>query len=92
MDIRRFRPNLVLETAEAAQGFGENEWVGRAILIRHEVRLRITITNPAPRCVVPTLPLDQLAGDIGILRAFVAHNHPPVPALGAVRLPCLGVF
>jgi uncharacterized protein YcbX len=89
-DTRRFRPNLVLETPEAAHGFVENDWVGCTIQIGREVRLRIT--NPAPRCVVPTLPQEQLAGDIGILRTIAAHNRPPVPALGNVRLPCLGVY
>jgi uncharacterized protein YcbX len=90
MDTRRFRPNLVIETPEAAQGFVENEWVGRTILIGPEVRLRVT--TPTPRCVVPTLPQDQLAGDMAILRAIAAHNRPPVPALGNVRLPCLGAY
>lgn len=90
VDTRRFRPNLVLETPDLVQGFVENDWVGCTILIGREVRLRIT--NPAPRCVVPTLPQEQLASDMGILRAIAAHNRPPVPALGDVRLPCLGVY
>src|SRR5262249_50107620 len=75
---------------EAVQGFVENDWVGRSILIGRDVRLRIT--NPAPRCVVPTLPQEQLTGDVDILRAIAAHNCPPVPALGNVRLPCLGAY
>jgi uncharacterized protein len=90
VDSRRFRPNLVIETPDAAAGFVENEWVGGTILIGHQVRLRIT--NPAPRCVVPTLPQDHLVGDINILRAIAAHNRPPVPALDGAWLPCLGVY
>lgn len=90
VDRRRFRPNLLIAAPSEAQGFVENDWVGRALLIGDGVRLRIT--NPVPRCVVPTLAQDGLARDIGILRAVAAHNRPPVPALDGARLPCLGVY
>ncbi len=90
VDPRRFRPNLVIETPDDIQGFAENEWVGRTFQIGAEVRLRIT--NPSPRCVVPTLPQSELAEDIGILRAVAQHNRPPVPTLDGARLPCLGVY
>lgn len=89
-DRRRFRPNLFIETPGDAAGFVENDWVGRTLVIGHEVRLRIT--TPVPRCVVPTLAQDDLAGDIGILRAIAAHNRPAIPARGDARLPSLGVY
>lgn len=90
VDARRFRPNLVIEVPAVAQGFVENEWVGRTLQIGDDVRLRIT--DPVPRCVVPTLAQDALAEDIGVLRAVARHNRPPVPALDGARLPCLGVY
>lgn len=90
VDRRRFRPNLVVKTPATTRGFVENDWVGRTILIGREVRLRVT--NPVPRCVVPTLPQGDLAADLGILRAIAAHNRPPVPARDGVRTPCLGVY
>ena len=71
-------------------GFVENDWVGRTISIGHDLCLRVT--DPAPRCVVPTLPQDQLASEIGILRAIANHNRPAVPALADAQLPCLGVY
>lgn len=90
VDAQRFRPNLVIAVPEEVRGFAENSWVGHTLQIGGDVRLRIS--NPVPRCVVPTLPQGELAADIGILRAVVQHNRPPVPALDGQRLPCLGVY
>jgi hypothetical protein len=41
-EVRRFRPNIVVETEPDAQGFVENDWVGQTIAIGDEVRLHIT--------------------------------------------------
>lgn len=90
VDRRRFRPNFFIEAPDDARGFMENDWVGRTILVGREVRLRIT--NPVPRCVVPTLPQDDLREDIGILRAIAEHNRPVIPARDDARLPALGVY
>lgn len=90
IDPRRFRPNLVIETPDGTRGFVENDWIGRSLQIGAEVRLRVT--DPSPRCVVPTLPQSELAEDIGILRAVAEHNRPPVPALDGKHLPSLGVY
>ncbi len=87
---RRFRPNLVVAPAGGADGFVENGWVGRTLLVGDGVRLRVT--DPSPRCVVTTLPQAGLPQDIGILRAVVAHNRPPIPALGGKALPSAGVY
>ena len=87
---RRFRPNLVVAPAPGADGFVENGWVGRTLAIGAEVRLRVT--DPAPRCVVTTLPQADLPRDIGILRTVAAHNRPPIPALGGALLPSAGVY
>jgi len=68
----------------------ENDWIGRTLAIGAEARLRVT--DPSPRCVVPTLPQGNLEEDIGILRAVAEHNRPAVPALDGARLPSLGVY
>jgi MOSC domain-containing protein len=90
VDVRRFRPNLVIGSPAETEGFAENEWVGQTLLIGDQVRLRIT--DPVPRCVIPTLAQADLPQDIGILRAIAAYNRPPIPALGGVTQPCLGVY
>lgn len=91
VDRRRFRPNLLIAPAGDVDGFLENEWVGRTIRIGARVRLRVT--DPTPRCVIPTLPQgDELGRDIGVLRTIATRNRPPIPALGGAMHPCLGVY
>ncbi|MDE0059671.1 MAG: MOSC domain-containing protein [Defluviicoccus sp.] len=87
---RRFRPNVTIATPEGARGFVENGWVGRELAIGDEVRLRIS--DPTPRCSIPTLAQQDLAKDPSILRAIAEHNSIPVPVLDNEPLPCAGVY
>ncbi len=84
--IERFRPNFVVD-CEAA-GFPENAWVGRELAVGPEVRLRLTI--PCPRCVVPTLPRRDLPPDPEILRTIASENRIHLGDFG--NLPCAGVY
>jgi hypothetical protein len=52
----------------------------------------LRITDPTPRCVIPTLPHGDLPRDPTILRAIAAHNRPPIPTLGNVAWPSVGVY
>ena len=89
-DERRFRPNLVVETEAGRNGFVENEWVGRTVAIGDHVRLRVT--DPTPRCSVPTLVQKGLAKDPKVLRTIVEYNRLPVPLLDGELLPCVGIY
>jgi uncharacterized protein YcbX len=73
VEVRRFRPNIVVSTAPDAQGFVENDWIDRSIAIGDKVRLQIT--GPCPRCVMTTLAQGDLPKDAGILRTAAQHNH-----------------
>src|SRR5262245_21568864 len=53
-EVRRFRPNIVVEPASGEKGFVENAWIGHTICIGDEVRLNVS--GPCPRCVMTTLP------------------------------------
>jgi MOSC domain-containing protein len=75
-EVRRFRPNIVVETGPDQQGFVENDWTDRTIAIGDEVRLRIT--GSCPRCVMTTLPQGDLPKDAGILRTAAQHNQANV--------------
>jgi uncharacterized protein len=86
-DLRRFRPNIVIET-DGGDGFIENSWTGRTLAFGDEVQLRVTI--PCPRCVVTTLPQGDLPHDPGILKTAVQQNRLDLGDLG--RLPCVGVY
>jgi len=72
-EVRRFRPNIVVEPASGEKGFVENAWVGHALCIGGEVRLNIA--GPCPRCVMTTLPQGDLPKDPGILRTAAQHNR-----------------
>jgi len=88
-EVRRFRPNLVVELASGEKDFVENAWVGRTLAIGDEVRLSVLI--PCPRCVMTTLPQGDLPNDPGILRAAAQHNKVMIAPLGQV-MPSVGVY
>ena len=89
-ETRRFRPNIVVESRVARPDFVENAWVGRTLAIGDEVRLQIT--DPCPRCSIPTLAQGDLPGDPRILRTVAAHNRVRVPVLDGESLPSVGVY
>src|SRR5437870_10172597 len=45
-EVRRFRPNIVVETANGEKEFVENAWIGQILAIGDAVRL--SITSPCP--------------------------------------------
>lgn len=71
-EVRRFRPNIVIEPTSTEKGFVENDWVGRTLAIGNEVRLKIT--GPCSRCIMTTLPQGDLPRDTGILRTATRYN------------------
>jgi uncharacterized protein YcbX len=81
-EVRRFRPNLVVETANDDKDFVENAWLGKTVAIEDAVRLRIT--GPCPRCVMTTLPQSDLPRDPGILRTAAQHNRANVGVYASV--------
>jgi uncharacterized protein len=84
-DARRFRMNVILGTQ--ANGFIENDWVGRGLEIGDGVRLTVSI--PDPRCVMTTMAQGDLPKDTEILRTLVRHNR--IDVAGGLY-PCAGVY
>jgi uncharacterized protein YcbX len=81
-EVRRFRPNIVVEPASDEKSFVEKAWIGHTICIGDQVRLNIS--GPCPRCVMTTLPQGDLPRDPGILRAAAQHNKVNVGVYAAV--------
>jgi uncharacterized protein len=81
-EVRRFRPNIVVETANGEKEFAENAWIGQIVAIGDAVRL--SITGPCGRCVMTTLPQGDLPKDAGILRTAVQQNHANVGVYASV--------
>ncbi len=70
IDVRRFRPNVVLDTGDAP-GYPEFDWVGRHLRIGAVV---IRVALPMSRCVMTTLPQGDLPRDSSIMRALVRET------------------
>ena len=81
-EVRRFRPNIMVQPASGERGFIENSWVGHTLAIGDEVRL--SITGPCGRCVMTTLAQGDLPKDPGILRTAAQHNRVQVGVYAAV--------
>jgi uncharacterized protein YcbX len=81
-ETRRFRPNIMVETASGEKDFVENAWIGQVLAIGEVVRL--SITGPCPRCVMTTLPQGDLPKDAGILRTAAQHNRANVGVYASV--------
>ena len=81
-EVRRFRPNIVVETANGEKDFVENAWIGQVLAIGDAIRL--SITGPCPRCVMTTLPQGDLPKDAGILRTAAQHNRANVGVYASV--------
>jgi uncharacterized protein YcbX len=81
-EVRRFRPNIVVQLTSGEKGFAENAWIGQTLAIGDEVRLNIT--GPCGRCVMTTLAQGDLPRDPGILRTAAQHNQVNVGVYAAV--------
>jgi uncharacterized protein YcbX len=81
-EVRRFRPNIVVQLGSSEKSFAENAWVGHTLAIGTAVRL--SITSPCGRCVMTTLAQGDLPRDPGILRTAAQHNQVNVGVYAAV--------
>ena len=84
-DTRRFRMNVIVDTSPP--GFVENEWVGRTLAIGDDVKIGVSL--PDPRCVMPSLAQEDLPKDGRVLKALAQHNR--IDVAGALY-PCAGVY
>ena len=70
-DVRRFRPNLLMDIPDSDHPFPEQAWVGKTLSIG-SVKLKIDST--CPRCSMTTHGFDDLPQDAHIMRALVANS------------------
>jgi uncharacterized protein len=81
-EVRRFRPNIVVESASEEKDFIENLWISKKLTIGEDVVLRVT--GPCTRCVMITLPQGDLPNDLGILRTVARYNQVNVGVYASV--------
>jgi len=83
VDVRRFRPNLVLETG-GAPGFVEAGWEGARLRIGSVL---VDVTVACPRCVMITHGFADLPRDPGLMRTVVREANQCVGVYASVREP-----
>ncbi len=67
MDVRRFRPNVLIETAEPGP-FPEQDWIGRRVRIGGAI---VSIHSACIRCVMTTHGFADVPKDARVMRALV---------------------
>jgi uncharacterized protein len=86
-DVRRYRPNLVLDGD--GPGFVENSWPGRTLAFGGD-GARLAVSMPTMRCVMTTLAQADLPVDADTLRTVARHNRVDIPELGTWA--CAGAY
>ena len=81
LDKRRFRANVYVDLT-SAQGFAENEFVGRSLRIGPKVM--VTILERDPRCVMITLDPDTGERAPGILKKVAQAHDGMAGVYGAI--------
>jgi len=83
-DLRRFRPNVVIETISAEQ-FEENRWVGRTLMFGEgDSSAAVRITMKDERCVMVNFDPDTAERDSEVMKAVVRLNENYAGAYGTV--------
>lgn len=84
VDVRRFRPSLVVDTGDA-EGHPEQQWIGKQLRIGDSV---VTIEGGCPRCVMVTRRIDDdLPQDRAILRHVVRDLGQDVGVYATIARP-----
>jgi uncharacterized protein len=80
-DVRRFRPNFLIEAANGVTGFAETEWIGREVAIG---RAKLKVELHCPRCVMTTQATADLPKDPSVLRTIVGEASQNVGVYASV--------
>lgn len=80
-DVRRYRPNVLLDVDAGDEGFVENGWVGRSVVLGGD-GAALSVTLPTMRCVMTTLAQEELPRDRGTLQAIAGHNRVEIAGFG----------
>ena len=71
-DVRRFRPNLLVDIPDTDHPFPEQAWVGKTLSVS-SVTLKIDMR--CPRCAMTTHGFSDLPKDAQIMRKLVANSE-----------------
>jgi uncharacterized protein YcbX len=80
-DVRRFRPNFVIETAKGTEGLAENAWCGKTLRLG---TLELRCEMPTARCGMTTQPQEGLRKDPSVLRTIVGSADQNLGAYASI--------
>ncbi len=87
-DLRRFRPNIYIDTGAVADGFVEDGWLGGELEIGGSGGgVRVVGIRPALRCAMTIHPQAELGPDPAILRTAAQHHGAYVGVFASVGAP-----
>jgi uncharacterized protein YcbX len=84
IDLRRFRPNVVIET-NSAEPFEEDRWVGRTLMFdegNHAAAVAVTMKDE--RCVMVNFDPDTAERDSEVMKTIVRLNENCAGVYGTV--------
>jgi uncharacterized protein len=81
-DVRRFRPNLVIDAPAEDSPFPEFEWVGRRIRVGE---VELAVETECPRCVMVTRSFADLDEDRTVLRRIVREANQNFGVYASVK-------
>ena len=86
-DVRRFRPNLLVETEEGG-AFAEDAWVGKVLRLGSGPDApAVAVTMRDKRCVIINLDPDTATAEAGMMKAAVRLNDNNVGVYAVVVRP-----
>lgn len=83
-DVRRFRPNILVEPSDGADGLIEAEWNGRTVRIGD---VALSVTMAAMRCSMTTHAVGELPKDPAVLRTIVRDGNQNLGVYAVVTQP-----
>jgi uncharacterized protein YcbX len=87
MDVRRFRPNIVIATTRSVP-FEEDEWVRGVLRFGADAQsAAITITNRDERCGMVNFDPDTANADPEVLKSIVRTRGNRLGVYGSVTQP-----
>ena len=84
VDVRRFRPNIVVDVPSTSEAWPERAWVGRSIRLGP---VTLDVVTGCPRCVMITRPFADLPEDRGLMRTVVRDADQIIGVYARVRAP-----
>lgn len=86
LDVRRFRPNLFVETTGPdAAAFAEDAWIGSTLRIGPTLRVRVDRVNE--RCVVTTVDPDTAQRDHRVLKTLADRRENRIGVYASTVTP-----